>query len=136
VYATFPNTQFVTGPEMCPRDDVGDPGGNKLASETESQIEVPIVPDRLALNGNAPNPFNAGTSIRLNVALPGQVHVDIFDVLGRRVRQLVSSFAGAGAQSIYWDGQTDAGKSVGTGVYFYRVNDGVTSVTSKMMVIK
>ena len=69
-----------------------------------------------------PNPFNPAMVIPLDLATDQkQVHLALYDVLGRRVRQLWDGSLGAGRHRFVWDGRDAAGKAVAAGVYIYKV---------------
>lgn len=74
-----------------------------------------------ALEGAAPNPFRAGTTIRYALARAGAVDLAVFDAQGRRVRTLASGPRPAGPASAAWDGTSDAGAPAEPGVYFVRL---------------
>jgi hypothetical protein len=76
--------------------------------------EVP----RFALYQNVPNPFNPVTTVRYSLAEPGRVAIRVYDVAGRLVRTLRDRREAAGERSVVWDGTNDAGRHVGSGVYF------------------
>ena len=78
-------------------------------------------PRRLVLQQNVPNPFNPMTTISLSLPAAGQATVEVFDVKGRRVRQLFQGTLPAGPHSFTWDGRDTAGRLQSSGVYFYRV---------------
>jgi hypothetical protein len=95
------------------------------------------LPTKFALLPCAPNPFNPTTTIRYDVAEEGvKVSIVIFDVTGRRVRTLVDGVQPAGRQSAVWDGRDDGGRTVASGVYFYRMNAGRFVQTRKMVLLK
>ena len=60
------------------------------------------------------------SSVRFGVAKAGRVQIQIFDVAGRKVRNLADRVFPAGEQELKWDGTDDAGRRVGRGVYFVR----------------
>ena len=64
------------------------------------------------------------------------VTLTIYDVSGRRVRELVDERRERGAYRVVWDGRNDAGSPVATGVYFYRLVAGTFVETKKMTLIK
>jgi hypothetical protein len=70
--------------------------------------------------GNYPNPFNPWTIIRYELVEPGDVLLEIFDVMGRRVAVLVDATRSAGPHSIAWHATDDAGGKVSSGMYLYR----------------
>jgi M6 family metalloprotease-like protein len=73
------------------------------------------------LRGHFPNPFNAQTTIRFDLARAGRVRLLVSDVLGRQVRLLADATLGEGNHQRSWDGRDGAGRPVGSGVYFYRL---------------
>lgn len=90
----------------------------------------PNVPDQFALNQNYPNPFNPSTVISLDLPVPSNYRMDIYNVLG----QVVKTFEGygeAGKVEVTWDASNNS-----SGVYFYRVTAGDFTATRKMMLLK
>jgi len=86
-------------------------------------------PVEIALAQNTPNPFNPATTLRFALPHNGRVSLTIFDISGRLVRTLVDGRFDAGRHSAVWDGTDDAGRSVASGVYLYRLTaDGRTLV--------
>lgn len=86
---------------------------------------------------NSPNPFNPGTLIAYTSGGAGRVQIRIYDVTGRCVRQLLDAVEPRGRHSVRWDGTTDKGGAVGSGVYFFRVTypDG-TQQSKKMTLMR
>lgn len=76
---------------------------------------------RDALEQNAPNPFNPETVIRYAVGSPGLVTIRIFNAAGARVRTLVDRPHTPGTYTVRWTGTDDAGRHLGSGVYFYEI---------------
>ncbi len=97
-------------------------------------------PALFELAQNAPNPFVAGTSTyigyRLNRA--GAVRLEVFDVLGRRVRTLVETVQPVGPHAVRWDGRDEASRVVPPGLYFYRLASGADghAVTRQMLIVR
>ncbi len=91
----------------------------------------------LTLLQNYPNPFNTSTVI--SYFLPqnshGRVSLNIYNVLGERVRELVSTQQKPGYHKITWDGRDDFGERVGSGLYFYSLRMGNYFEKKKMLVI-
>jgi len=71
------------------------------------------------LDLNFPNPFNTLTTFQFYLPEPVFVLLNIFDLHGRRVRNLVQAGDKSGFQQITWDGQTDSGSAAASGIYFY-----------------
>ena len=79
-------------------------------------------PAQHRLGASYPNPFNPEVVIPLDLATDEErVHLALYDVLGRRVRQLWQGPLGAGSHRFAWDGRDAAGKAVAAGVYIYKV---------------
>ncbi len=152
--ATFNNEQDVyylrIGDHDCNTNGVGD--SLDIALGTSPDVDLNGIPDecegtatasrgdvpqRYRLHQNVPNPFNPSTTIRFDVAgKGGRVTLQIFDVRGRLVRTLLDAPVAAGGKSVRWDGRDDAGGSVATGVYLYRLNAPGFSETRKMLLLK
>jgi len=100
--------------------------------------DVPeLVGERAYAGESFPNPFNPSTAIRYTVPSPGgAVRVAIYDLSGREVRVLVDEEQGRGSYLAVWRGLDAAGREVGSGVYFYRVEIGDYRVERKMVLLK
>lgn len=94
------------------------------------------VPDDFTVDQNYPNPFNAGTTIRYSLMTRQHVEIDVFNILGQRVRNLVSAEQSADAYEIYWDATNNSRRPVASGVYFYRVRAGQSESVRKMILLK
>jgi len=81
------------------------------------------IPQAFALFQNFPNPFNPSTTIRYLInKLRARVTIDVFNILGQRVRTLVDAVQQQGIHEVHWDGLADEGSESPSGIYFYRVN--------------
>lgn len=90
-----------------------------------------------SLRQNYPNPFNPRTSVRFTLAERGHVTVRIYNVAGELVRTLVDDVLPAGElHTAEWDGRSDGGESVSSGVYFYRLESQSYTRTRKMVLLK
>jgi flagellar hook capping protein FlgD len=69
-----------------------------------------------------PNPFSARVQMPFTLPAPAQVRLSVIDVGGRLVRDLGTSWIGAGAHELQWDGTTSSGSRAAPGLYFLRVN--------------
>ena len=76
-----------------------------------------LVPDAFALHQNYPNPFNPSTTIRFDLPKAADVRIAVYDLLGREVVRLVDKQMEAGYHRIMWDGKTNQGRPVSTGLY-------------------
>ncbi len=94
-----------------------------------------------ALLPNFPNPFNPETWIPYQLAETAHVRIRIYDVLGQLVRELDLGEQPAGdylsrQRATYWDGRSDMGETVGSGVYFYTLEAGDYWRTRRMTVVR
>ena len=94
------------------------------------------LPTQSTLEQNYPNPFNPST--RISYALPsaGTVAIEIFDINGRTIRLLDNQHHEAGSHEITWDGKDNAGLSVASGAYFYRLSANGIASAKKMILLK
>ena len=98
-----------------------------------------LVPEVLALLANYPNPFNPSTVIEYAVpaqAAGARVRLEVFDVLGRRVRVLAEGSHEPGFYRVTWDGSDETGAQVGSGVYLYRLQADGRSQVRRMLLVK
>ncbi len=94
------------------------------------------VPSEFSLNQNFPNPFNPKTGISFGLPNDGFVTFKVYDIMGRCVKTLVDEKLEAGTHTIIWDGTTDDGSRISSGVYFYKLSQGDNVITKKMMMLK
>ncbi|MEZ4745735.1 MAG: FlgD immunoglobulin-like domain containing protein [Calditrichia bacterium] len=93
-------------------------------------------PETYALFQNYPNPFNPSTTIEFALSSASNVTLEIFNIVGQKVRTLVSDRMIAGGYQAVWDGRDDRGTTVGTGVYIYRLTANDFVQTRKMLLVK
>jgi hypothetical protein len=94
------------------------------------------LPHRFEIAQNYPNPFNPVTTIKYSVPSRSLVSIEVFNIVGRKVRTLVNTSRAAGNHIVTWDGNDSDGQSVSTGVYLYRLQAGDFSETKKMLLLK
>ena len=99
-------------------------------------LEVPSIPSVYALNQNFPNPFNPETTISYDIANPGLVELEIYNVTGQLVDRLVSKRQPAGRYHVVWGGADASGRHVASGVYFYRLDTKDFRAVKKLMLLK
>jgi len=94
-------------------------GESKTGVNQDESVSLPTV---FELCQNYPNPFNPQTTIQYNLPKTCTVTVEIFNIVGQRVRLLLGSQSrGAGTEQVVWDGRDDMGKLTGSGIYMYRL---------------
>ncbi len=95
--------------------------------------DIPVATGTLS---NYPNPFNPETNILFSTKESGLVVVEIFNVKGQLVKTLVNDRYDAGNHSVIWSGNDDNGKTVVSGIYFYKMQTNSYSKTQKMILMK
>lgn len=89
------------------------------------------VPENYSLNQNYPNPFNPVTNFRFSIPKADNVNITVYNISGKEISILVSSFLNAGTYEIDW-----SGNNYSSGIYFYRLTAGDFSETKKMLLLK
>lgn len=95
-----------------------------------------VVPTGYSLLQNYPNPFNPTTQILFNLPISGKTKLTVYNVLGVEVATLVNRDLQEGTHAFTWNGKTEGGMSVASGVYLYKLESGGFSKTKKMMLLK
>jgi len=94
------------------------------------------LPSDFALGQNYPNPFNGSTMITYDLPRPGITALEVFNILGQKVSTLTNQYLPAGRYNAQWTGRSDRGAEMPTGVYFYRLTSGRTSLVRKLILLK
>jgi hypothetical protein len=133
--------------------------GDDLSDEVEFKVIVGDISDKditivknTALIGNYPNPFNPSTTIKFSVGNNNKFHsnlegwkqsgrgglisLDIFNIKGQKIKTLFEGMLEAGEHSFVWNGEDDNGRSVGSGVYFYKLKTDSFTDIKKMILLK
>lgn len=95
-----------------------------------------MAPQRFVVHQNRPNPFNPVTTISYEVPSASRVTLTIFNVSGQHVRTLVDEAVSPGVYSARWDGRSDHGLEMASGIYYYEVTAGELSSRHKMTLLK
>ncbi len=93
-------------------------------------------PNSFTLFQNQPNPFNPETQISYLLPTECRVELVIYNVLGRMVRKLVDEHQSAGMHTLTWNGRSDDGTQLSSGIYFYRLKAKNFDQTKKMVLMK
>lgn len=94
------------------------------------------LPTDFALRQNFPNPFNPSTVLEYSLPSRSEVELAVYNLLGRKVRTLVSGTQSAGVHRVTWDGRDNGGNDVATGVYLYRISCEDFEDARKMVLIR
>ena len=93
-------------------------------------------PTEFTLSQNYPNPFNPETYIEFERAKASHVKIDVFNIVGQKVRTLVDEEMQPGRYVADWDSKDEQGNSVSSGIYFYRMQADDFSDMKKMLLVK
>jgi hypothetical protein len=104
---------------------------------SDCDITIEVMP-ATTLVGNFPNPFNPTTSIQYQVSGSEDqlVRIDVYNIKGQLVRTLVNDMHSAGEYSVVWNGTDGYGRSVGSGLYLYRMTAGEYTSVRRMIMLK
>jgi len=92
--------------------------------------------EHLYLMQNHPNPFNPTTTISFSLPERNKATLSVFNLEGKLVKTLVNGVLEAGQNQIAWDGTNSSGNQVASGVYFYSLKAGNSTLTKKMVLLK
>lgn len=110
--------------------------GRRLLQAVDNILGEKSLPRGFALSQNHPNPFNPATRINYDLPEASNVRLTIHNILGQTVKVLVDEYQDAGFRYTIWDGCDQSGRSVSSGVYFYRLDAGRFREVRKMLKIQ
>jgi hypothetical protein len=115
-------------------DSASVPDGVALSQSADVENKnKELLPNKIALYQNFPNPFNGETIISYYLHVSGYVTLKIYDVLGREITTLVNEIQSSG---YYHSRLSVDGYQLPTGIYFYRIKVNGLSQTKKMVYLK
>jgi hypothetical protein len=123
---------------------IGKDGSISGYSESESFIPTQpsdispenVVPQTFELSQNYPNPFNPTTIISYGIPQNSVVTLSIYNMLGQKIKTLVSEQKNAGTYSVQWNGDNEFGQKVSSGAYIYKINTGNFVKSMKLILMK
>ncbi|MFH2050505.1 MAG: T9SS type A sorting domain-containing protein [bacterium] len=95
-----------------------------------------ILPEKVELHNNYPNPFNSGTNIQFELPRRANIRLDIYNILGQRIKTLINKQFPAGLHIVSWDGTNENNWSAPSGIYFYRLSGEDFSIVKKMILLQ
>nr|MBC8527538.1 T9SS type A sorting domain-containing protein [Candidatus Cloacimonadota bacterium] len=108
-----------------------------LLLEKESDEDIhQMIPAKVELSQNYPNPFNKITAIEYGLPQRGRVKLSIYNIRGQLVKTLVEEETSSGWHKVIWNGKDSSGKSVGMGVYLYKIKNGKFTSIKKMLLLR
>jgi hypothetical protein len=108
--------------------------GNRSEYSTEVSVTVTAVwqeggiemPRMTVIESSYPNPFNSATTIVYSVAalgpVPAEITIEVYDIMGRKVKTLINERKEVGIHRVIWDGKGDSGEDMTSGIYFARIS--------------
>lgn len=143
VYGLRPNTTYWIGLKIGDEVPNWSDTSNILSVTTNVSLIVSVAdpdetvrPFKFRLNQNYPNPFNPATTISYEIGQSRRVRIDIFNILGQVVNQLVDQHMPAGRHQATWNGRDKSGRQAVSGIYFYRIRAGDFIQTRKMVLLR
>ncbi|MCE1189456.1 MAG: T9SS type A sorting domain-containing protein [Ignavibacteria bacterium] len=121
---------------------------NEFHEQSVSQVEALMVPDAVTgnentaasqdfeLENNYPNPFNPSTKISFSIANAGYYSMDIYSILGAKIKTITQGYLPKGKFSVSWDGKDESGNAAASGVYLYSLKSAGYMKTKKMLLIR
>ena len=102
-------------------------------TDTKGEPDLPRQAFRLA---SSPNPFQDRTTLSYELATPAHVHLSLYNSTGRLIKRLVHAYQNAGAHRVSWEGTDEAGRRVGSGVYYGRLDVGGKTYTYSLVLLR
>lgn len=104
----------------------------KISSEPAGiNFQDAALPRTIILSWNYPNPFNASTTIEYDLPSTSDVTIDIYDILGRKVKMILNEYQQSGLHRIVWKCKDEK-----SGIYFYKIESGDRIETNRMLLLK
>ncbi len=131
---------FFTAPKVVAPGSVKIPAvglaGKFMVGNTAVEEHGGQQPGRFALAQNFPNPFNPETRVTFELPERQQARLEIFNLLGQRIRTLVQGELAGGVHAATWDGLTERGEAAAGGVYLYRLQAGPYHECKRMVLMR
>jgi hypothetical protein len=140
---------FILPPDLVDVYEIGFIIGNGAMSSAAQSYTITVervdgqstpvgegVTQLFQITGNHPNPFNPATTIAFAVDRDGPVAMDLYDLRGQRIRNLVTENLTAGPHEVRWDGLDDSGRQMPSGTYLARLSSNGAMTTHKLVLAK
>jgi len=123
----------INTPNFMVGTDIGVFLATNLTSTDDQQIETVSFVDL----SNYPNPFNPSTTINFSIKNDSNVELSIYNLKGQKIKTLAHNDFTKGPHSIVWNGDDESGKSVSSGIYYYKLKiNGKTEAVKKCLLLK
>jgi hypothetical protein len=107
-----------------------------IITDVEGDERGEVLPYRFELSQNYPNPFNQATRVGFELPSRASVTLDVYNMLGQRVKTLLSGELPAGPHSVEWDGSAADGQPLASGVYLLRLATPGHNSTRKAVLLR
>ncbi|NOX36028.1 MAG: T9SS type A sorting domain-containing protein [Calditrichaeota bacterium] len=107
-----------------------------LSPIVKIETEEPIKPQNFALKQNFPNPFNPYTTIVFEVPRTSRVSLEIYNILGQRVKRLIQGVFAPGQHRVQWDGRNDRGENLPSGIYILQMRADAFIAHKRLLLLK
>ena len=101
-----------------------------IIANSYGEINI-LQPSNIELGEAFPNPFNPSTTFNLYLPNNDYVSINVYDVKGRKVNEILNKYMGSGSHQIHWNAS-----SLPSGIYFVKALSGVSIATQKVTLIK
>ncbi|MFC1490190.1 FlgD immunoglobulin-like domain containing protein [Candidatus Latescibacterota bacterium] len=148
-YGISSSVFFPDCTQICYIRENKDPSGDYIPEsyspyivdfDSEQYLKITDVesetPESFAVMSNFPNPFNPTTTIQFTLPEAGFTQLVIYNIMGQKIRELVSADMPAGVHSAVWDGRDQQGNPASSGLFVSRLTSGVNVVTNRMVLVK
>jgi flagellar hook assembly protein FlgD len=108
--------------------------GDQVWVPTATSVPDPLDPQQSIYL--SPNPFNARTEVFYNVPNDGNIHLNIYDLRGKKIRELVCGHHTAGQYQVMWNGKDDSGLDKASGVYLVQLVSADSTTYNRATLLK
>ncbi len=107
---------------------------NREGSPTDEE-NTPVSKPELKIS-NFPNPFNPSTTVRFELQENGLTDVSVYNIKGQKIRNLSHANYNKGVYNLFWNGKSDTGRIIASGVYFIKISQNGKQAMKKALMVK
>ena len=117
-------------------DDINLVLNQDMPPNVNTDSNINNIPNKLTLNPSYPNPFNPNTKISFDLPKSSKVKLQIVDINGRGIANLLSNSLDSGTYNVNWNGTSDSGVNMSSGIYFIILNVDGSILNQKLSLIR
>ena len=119
-------------------DNISNPAFSNTVYQSviTEESDISELPFATYLYPNYPNPFNPSTNISFNLSEEGNITIDIFNIKGQKIKNMVNDKLGVGKHTVTWDGTDNNGNHLSSGIYLYQMKTDTYISMRKMLLLK